>query len=139
VELLLLGWVVSMWGLSTVVVLAAVRALLGALLVRRGAAGLLTEGLSRRSVPGRAYVALAGVLLIIPGLLSGIAAVLLVVPPIRAVLGAWLTSRIAQFVPSGSRWSASSGSRFTGVVDVDIVNEDTTTAHRGLNQAPGQH
>ncbi|MEZ5407636.1 MAG: FxsA family protein [Acidimicrobiales bacterium] len=137
VELLLLGWVVSMWGLVTVVALSAAKAGLGVLLIGRSMSGVLSESLRRRVVPQRAYTALAGALLIIPGFLSGLAAALLVVPPIRAVLGSWLTSRIALFVPFGSWWPASGARPGPGAVDVDIVNEDTTTAPGGRKPAPG--
>lgn len=136
VELLLLGWVVSVWGLATVAILSAVKAAVGVLLIGKSLSGALREGLRRRAVPGRAYRALAGALLIIPGFLSGIAAALLVVPPIRAVLGSWLTARIALFVPSGSWWPASGARPGSGAVDVDIVNEDTTTAPGGRKPAP---
>ena len=136
VELLLLGWAVSVWGLATVAILSAVKAAVGVLLIGKRLSGALREGLRRRAVPGRAYGALAGALLIIPGFLSGIAAALLVVPPIRAVLGSWLTARIALFVPSGSWWPASGARPGSGAVDVDIVNEDTTTAPRGRKPAP---
>lgn len=136
-ELLLLGWVVSMWGLVTVVVLSAARATLGVLLVGRSLSGVVSDGARRRTVSQRASVALAGALLIIPGFLSGLAAALLVVPPIRAVLGSWLTARVALFVPFGS-WRPASGARpGSDAVDVDIVNEDTTTAPGGRNPAPG--
>lgn len=137
VELLLLGWVVSMWGLATVAVLSAVRAAIGILLIGRTLSGAVRDGLRRRAVPERAYVALAGALLIIPGFVSGIAAALLVVPPIRAVLGSWLTARIALFVPFGSWWPASGARPGSGAVDVDIVNEDTTTAPGERKPLPG--
>lgn len=137
VELLLLGWVVSVWGLVTVAVLSAAKAAIGVLLIGRSLSGVLGESLRRRVVPQRAYVALAGALLIIPGFSSGVAAALLVVPPIRAVLGAWLTSRIALFVPFGSWWPASGARPGSGAVDVDIVNEDTTMAPGERKPLPG--
>ncbi len=137
VELLLLGWVVSMWGLATVAVLSAAKAAIGVLLLARTLPAVVGDGLRRRAVSRRAYAALAGVLLIIPGFSSGVAAALLVVPPIRAVLGSWLTARIAPFVPFGSWWPASGARPGSGAVDVDIVNEDTTTAPGGRKPAPG--
>lgn len=136
-EFLLLGWIVSVVGLGAVVLASLVAAVLGVVLVRRSLPGLVRDGVRKRAVPERAVVGLAGFLLIIPGVLSGVLGALLVVPPIRAAVGSKLTARLAQFVPAGSWPFASSGSRsHPDVVDVDLVNEDITKAHRGSGGAP---
>lgn len=136
-EFLLLGWIVSVVGLGAVVLASLVAAALGAMLVRRSLPGLVRDGVRQRAVPERAVVGLAGILLIIPGVLSGVVGALLVVPPIRAAVGSKLTARLAQFVPAGSWSFASNGSRsHPDVVDVDLVNEDITKARRGSGGAP---
>jgi UPF0716 family protein affecting phage T7 exclusion len=94
------------------------------------------DGLQLRAVPSRAVLALAGILVIIPGVLSGVVGALLVVPPIRAAVGSRLTARLSQVVPSGSWISARGGFRgHPDAVDVDIVNEDITKVRRGLGGA----
>jgi UPF0716 protein FxsA len=124
-EFLLFGWIVSVLGLGTVVGVSLVKAAIGLMLMRRNARGLVRDGLAQRTVPQRALLAVAGALLVIPGLVSGVLGALLVVPPVRAALWSRLSARIAQFVPS----------RFGGVVDVSVVNEDITKVDRRLGGA----
>ena len=122
-------------------------AVFGFLLVRRHVSGLVTDSIrqlasspqiaSGPSAAERAMLCLAGILLIVPGLLSSVIGALLVVPPIRAVVGPRLLAPVAQFVPFSLRRPARGGRR-TGpdVVDVDLVNEDITKSARGLEGAP---
>ena len=118
VEILLLGWAVSVLGWSTVLLGSVAASVLGYGLARRSGSGLVREAIRNRSVPNRAVLRLAGFALIVPGLVSDVVGVLLVVPPVRAVVGRYINARLAPFVPSLPRraWDA---------VDVDLVKEDT--------------
>ncbi|MEJ2885615.1 FxsA family protein [Actinomycetospora aeridis] len=89
--LVLVGQAVGFWGLLGVLVLSAV---LGAWAIRREGRRSMTALMdaARRGRPAEAevadgmYVALAGVLLVVPGLLSTLAALVLLVPPVRRAL-----------------------------------------------------
>jgi UPF0716 protein FxsA len=89
--LVLVGQAIGFLGLLGVLVLSAV---LGAwALKREGRRSLADLGRAVRSgrpaeaeVAGGMYVALAGVLLVVPGLLSTVAALVLLVPPVRRAL-----------------------------------------------------
>lgn len=89
--LVLVGQAIGFWGLLGVLVLSAV---VGAWAIRREgrrSMTMLVEA-ARRGRPAEAevadgmYVALAGVLLVVPGLLSTLAALVLLVPPVRGAL-----------------------------------------------------
>lgn len=130
VEVLLFGWVASIVGVWNVVLVSIAASLVGAALVRRSVPGLFRDAVTRHHLSDdRLVLALAGVLLIIPGLASGALGALLVVPPIRAVVGPRISGRLAQFVPI-RRFGA------RNVVDVDLVNEDMTRPARGSGGAP---
>jgi UPF0716 protein FxsA len=89
----------------------------------------------------RALATLGGLLLIVPGFLTGLAGAVLLLPPFRALVREFARRRFAQIVPAGfgasfpangfaSRWRGFSGS---DVIDVDVVSEDTPrTARREL-------
>jgi UPF0716 protein FxsA len=89
--LVLVGQAVGFWGLLGVLLLSAV---VGAWAIRREGRRSMTELVeaARRGRPAEAevadgmYVALAGVLLVVPGLLSTLAALVLLVPPVRRAL-----------------------------------------------------
>lgn len=89
--LVLVGQAIGFWGLLGVLVLSAV---VGAWAIRReGRRSMSTlVDAARNGRPAEAevadgmYVALAGVLLVVPGLLSTLAALVLLVPPVRAAL-----------------------------------------------------
>jgi UPF0716 protein FxsA len=89
--LVLVGQAIGFWGLLAVLVLSAV---VGAWAIgregRRSMSALVEA--ARRGRPAETevadgmYVALAGVLLVVPGLLSTLAALVLLVPPVRRAL-----------------------------------------------------
>jgi len=89
--LVLVGQAVGFWGLLGVLVLSAV---VGAWAIRREGRRSMTTlvDAARNGRPAEAevadgmYVALAGVLLVVPGLLSTLAALVLLVPPVRRAL-----------------------------------------------------
>lgn len=147
VELLLLGWAVSVLGGWNVLLLTLATAGIGAALIRRGVRAMFGAGF-RPPGPGagverapqgpvmarHAVLTFAGVLLLLPGLLSAGVGALLALPPIRAAAGSRLSSRITRFVvPVASPWGAAFGGprRYGDVVDVDLVNEDITRTARG--------
>lgn len=89
--LILVGQAVGFWGLLGLLLLSAV---VGAWALRHEGRRSLTE-LGRAARSGRPaeaevadgmYVALAGVLLVVPGILSTVAALVLLVPPVRKAL-----------------------------------------------------
>ncbi len=133
VEVLLFSWVASLIGVWNVVLVLIAASLIGAALVRRSVQGLVREAVERQHLSqDRLVLGLAGVLLIVPGLASGALGALLVVPPIRAVVGPRISGRLAQFVPI-RRFGA------RNVVDVDLVNEDMTRSARGSGGTPELH
>jgi UPF0716 protein FxsA len=89
--LVLVGQAVGFWGLLGILVLSAV---VGVWALRHeGRRSLVELGRAARSgrpaeaeVADGMYVALAGVLLVVPGLLSTLAALVLLVPPVRRAL-----------------------------------------------------
>ena len=114
--LLIVGAVVEVWvalrvadliGAAPTVLLLLASALLGARVLTRGTVRAwrrLQEGARRGERPGAALldaalVLVAGVLLLLPGLVSGAAGLLLLLPPVRAVLrpaiGGLLLRRVA--------------------------------------------
>jgi UPF0716 family protein affecting phage T7 exclusion len=130
VEVLLFGWVASLIGVWNVVLISLAASLVGASLVRRSVPGLLRGAVVQQHLDDdRLTLALAGLLLLVPGLASGAVGALLVVPPIRAAVGPRISGRLAQFVPI-RRFGA------RNVVDVDLVNEDMTRPARGSRGTP---
>lgn len=89
--LVLVGQAVGFWGLLGVLIVSAV---VGAWAIRReGRRSMAELGKAARSgrpaeaeVADGMYVALAGVLLVVPGLLSTVAALVLLIPPVRRAL-----------------------------------------------------
>jgi UPF0716 protein FxsA len=96
-EILVLIAVADQIGIAWTVLALALSAVLGVVVIRvLGAASLaqLRDALARREPPGGALVRsacvlIAGMLLIVPGFLSDVLALLLLIPPVRAtVMGA---------------------------------------------------
>lgn len=95
----IVGNAIGLWGTLAAVVLAG---LFGAIVLRWQ--GLSTLGRLRTSIDGGALPArsvadammlgLAGILLLLPGFFTDILAVLLLLPPVRSWLYAWLRSRV---------------------------------------------
>src|SRR5258706_1377064 len=108
-EILVLIAVADQIGVGWTLLALAAAAVLGVVVIRvLGAASLaaLREALARREPPGGplfrgACVLIAGMLLIVPGFLSDILALLLLIPPVRTTL-------------IGALWRQRSGSRRDG-------------------------
>ncbi len=135
-EIFVFGLAVGWFGVVAVLVGSLLASAVGAWIIRRQISALVVSGrdlvaTDLGSMAGarvgdrgrgidRAIVALGGLLLVVPGLITGFAGLLLLLPPIRAAIGRSARVRIAQFVPVG--WH---GSSRVDVVDVDVVSEDT--------------
>lgn len=143
-EIVVFGLVVRALGAAFVVLGSLVLAGIGTLIVRRqipelvnsGRTVLTSLGLGADGQPeqlsDRAMLAIAGVLLIVPGLITGAVGATLLLPPVRASVRRFSRNRFAHLVPSGFGVPFTVGgeaaSRHRGtrvdVVDVDVVSED---------------
>ena len=115
-------------GVLPTIGLVVVTAVVGVMLVRREGLRLLREiqiDLDAGRVPADklvagAALALAGLLFLMPGFLTDIAAVLLILPPVRKALGAWIRRHA---VVTTSTWRTAAGrpgrGPQPGVVDLD--------------------
>ena len=92
--------VVGAWiGVPGVLALVLGSGLLGVVLLRRQGVRALRDGLRVETLGAHGLQMLAGMLLVLPGLLSDVAGVLLLVPPIRRKVAGWLGARIAPVRP----------------------------------------
>lgn len=97
-------------GAGPTLALVLVPSLLGATLARREGLRVLRDSqasLAEGRVPGEgllgaALVFLGGVLLVVPGLISDAAGLLLLFPPTRRVVARWLSKRLERGLKSGS-------------------------------------
>lgn len=142
VEFVLFGFAVRSIGAAASVGLSIVTALLGIVVLRRHVPWMVGESLSRAAEAGsfaeaqiadKMLLALAGVLLIVPGFATGFAGTSLLLPPIRRIVSAPVARRLAQVGPMsfggfpfvdatrGATWSA-----WPDVVDVDVVSPEPT-------------
>lgn len=87
--------VIGAWiGVLGVMALVVGTGLLGIMLLRRHGLQALRAGLRVENFGAHGLLVLAGVLLVLPGLLSDVAGALLLLPPIRRRVAAWLAARI---------------------------------------------
>ncbi|MDH3679264.1 MAG: FxsA family protein [Acidimicrobiia bacterium] len=146
-EFFVFGLAVRAVGLGVVLLASVVAALAGGALIRHQVPALLAGGrealrsfglgveqldtgdAADRAV-GRALLTIGGLLLIVPGLLTGAVGALLVLPPIRMWLRGPTRRRLARYVPEGLASPFPAGTAFrrgsfrVDVVDVDVVSED---------------
>lgn len=150
-EFLLLGFAVRSFGLSLVVVVTLASSLAGLAVLRRQIPALLrasgamlaptdgvvgigaADGSDTDAAADRVLLSAAGLGLLVPGLGTSAAGVLLLVPPIRAAFRAVVRDRLARAVPSrldlpfffaSGRSADRRRSSGAGIVDVDVVTED---------------
>ncbi|HEU0101678.1 MAG TPA: FxsA family protein [Mycobacteriales bacterium] len=123
--------------LATVVLLVAVSLLGAALLRREGARAwrAFREATLRGRVPAREVadgflVLLAGALLLTPGFATDVVGLLLLLPPVRAVLRRWLTSYATRAMidgltagPPGGGPGRPPGRGSERVIDGDVVED----------------
>jgi UPF0716 protein FxsA len=112
-EIFVIAQVAHQLGVFTTLVLLVLFSVSGPWLVRRTGLGVwrrAQERLGQGDVPGREIVdgvllLLAGVLLTVPGFITGVAGLLLLLPPVRSLVrvgaGGWLRRRASFVVLSG--------------------------------------
>ncbi len=142
VEFVLFGFAVRSIGAATSFGLSIVTALLGIVVLRRHVPGMVSESLRRivetgsgqdAHVADRVLLVLAGVLFVVPGFATDLAAACLLLAPIREIVGAPARWRPAHVVPMGFGgfpfFAATSGAArptWTDVVDVHVVSPEPT-------------
>jgi UPF0716 protein FxsA len=147
VELALLVQVAGSIGVADTVGLLVVVSLVGVWLAKRAGLGVVAR--MRRTqaageVPGRelmdaALILLAAVLLVVPGFVTDVAGVLLLLPPVRAGVRALALRRIRAssrivVVGSGPAGAESGGRRGDGIWDVESWEEPP-----GRGELGGRH
>ena len=135
-------------GLANVILISAVLLVVGLVVVRRQLPAALASAVAveapavKAPAPDRALAALGGLLLVLPGFVTGLVGALLLVPPVRAMLRDPVSRRFAQLVPRafGTPFPVNGfpshrrGSSGRDVIDVDVVSEDMTQPAR--NELP---
>jgi UPF0716 protein FxsA len=110
VELLLLLQAGHLWGFLPVVAWVVLSAALGLLILRtqglqtlaRLQSAILAGGSPAQTLLGGAMRGVAGSLLLIPGLITDLLALLLLFPPTRRLLGAWAAARLLRGLHKGA-------------------------------------
>lgn len=137
VEFLVFSYTARTIGTTPVVVLVIIAAAAGLMLLRREIPAVLRGGIGRltASIGADEYrfgnhglLVVAGLLLLVPGFLTGALGLLLLLPPIRALVRRLVAARFAHLVPPiiGVPFPADGHPNHHGnVVDVDVVTEDT--------------
>lgn len=120
----IVGGAIGLWATLAVVILAGV---LGMVMLRFQ--GLSTLGrlrasvnggtLPARSVADAMMIGLAGVLLVIPGFFSDIIAILLLLPPVRSAIYAWLRARVSVVATTGQSYTYGQQRVEDGTIDLD--------------------
>jgi UPF0716 protein FxsA len=131
VEISVFVWVAGMIGVLPALAALLAMSLLGVWLVKREGIGVLRRmqgTVNRGEVPTAEMVdggllAAAGLLCVVPGFVTGILGLLLVVPPVRALVRNRLVSRWGRGVGPGVVRRFSGG----GIVDVEYVGDVTPT------------
>lgn len=148
-EYFVFGFAAGLVGTSTVVWISVAAALLGFIMIRRSLAAMLSSRVQsvqrsnrpqspppvRRSNADHGLLVLAGILLVLPGLVTGAVGAALVLPPVRALVRARVRHRIDAVVSrglstNGFTVSFADGAGFFGrrdVVDVDLNPDSSTT------------
>lgn len=120
-----IGNAIGLWPTLLGVLVTAVA---GSLVLRVQGMALLAEireTMARGALPGRALgdamlVGIAGVLLLTPGYFTDILGILLLIPPIRSLIYAWLKTRIGVVTPVGGRYpGAQRPPSGPGTIDLD--------------------
>lgn len=121
---------VGSWiGLGWTLLLIILAAVLGAAVIRGQGAGAMTDLRGQRRNPAglladRILVVLAGVLLILPGFISDLVGLVLLIPPLRALIIAAGARRIKAHEPlRRAEWQTGSAE----TIEVEYVEIDPTT------------
>lgn len=109
-------------------------AVVGGLLLRHQGLGVIAKmrgSLDAGTIPGRAMfdvmlIGVAGILLVLPGFLSDIAALLLLIPPVRDLIFKTLSSRVqvVETTTTYRRYSNMDDPRITDAPIVDLDDDD---------------
>ena len=142
VELYVIVQISRSLGVLETVALLVLISVVGVALVRRAGLGALARvqaDVARGDVPTRhlldgLLVLVAGILLVLPGFLTDVVAVLLLLPPTRAVVRSMLVRGVHRRVRSGVRTRTG---RFGRVSEV-IVLDDRHTGDEGRGPADGR-
>lgn len=109
-------------GFSTTTLLLLIAAVAGVLVMRMA-------WRRRPRTPDSALLMLAGVLLLVPGFVSDAAGLLLLLPPVRALIRSWIGQRVERRLASWDltvlRWDDSTGRLHrTDVVPGEVVEDE---------------
>lgn len=134
-ECVALYWLATHIGLLATIGLLLVAGIAGSALVRRQgilAADRLHEELERGVMPADALfdgvlILFAAVLLIVPGILTDVAAIALLVPPSRAVVKQLLRRSLARGGMNTTTWTDPSATR-DRIIDVQVTEIRTSEA-----------
>ena len=106
IEIAVFALVGDLIGVGATLLLVIASAIIGVLLIRYQGVAMVrraVDSLNRREVPLKAAfdgiaVALGGVLFVMPGFVTDVLGLVLVLPPVRAALWRLLTTQLARFV-----------------------------------------
>lgn len=123
-----IGNAIGLWSTLAGVLITAVA---GSLVLRYQGLALLSEiqrTMARGALPGRALgdamlVGIAGVLLLTPGYFTDILGILLLIPPVRSLIYAWLKTRIGVVTPVGPGYPGTQ-QRPSGPETIDLDEGD---------------
>lgn len=157
-EYFVFAFAAQIFGASTVVWISLAAAVMGFILVRRSFAAMVIAGVQPLQADTRGspipsgptaaqhgLLVVAGVLLVIPGLLSGAVGVALLLPPVRFLLRSRLRQRLDGLIsqrlvgPDGRPVSFGNGGSFFGrrdVIDVDLHADGTSSEHSANDDGP---
>jgi len=121
------GNAIGLWATLALVILAGVAGTLalrwqGLSTLNRLRTSMNGGQLPAQSVADAMMIGVAGVLLVIPGFFSDVVALLLLLPPVRHAIYAWLRSRVRVVATSTGSYSAGFGPR---PIDNDTVDLDS--------------
>lgn len=132
VELFVMAQLASVFGALLTAFLLVALSVLGIVVLRKQGAGFFRSTISSVAngdslvadkITNRALVLAACLLLVLPGFVSAVLAILLFVPPVRALLRPVVRSRVQTWIRPYQRFGRS-------VVDVDSVVVDVNSAPR---------
>lgn len=151
-EFTFVAWVGDRIGAFSTLLAMIGSALAGAAIARHQGMGVIArvqESMAKGEFPAQAMLdgaclLLAAFLLVLPGFLSDILGVLLLLPPVRLLMGAALRNTMqVHTVGGGAGWRASGQPRRDEGVTVDVTYQDTTRQPLGSHadsaesEAPG--
>ncbi len=99
--------------------------------LRRGVSQLVDSGgdVSARQAGDQTALVVAGLLLAVPGILTGVVGLLLLITPIRSALSTTIGKHVVQHIPTGPIQTITSFRRYGrgNIVNVDVVDVDDSS------------